>query len=186
MLLSWQYSALHTLHTEELSASPTPSRVDLQQEVGARSLAFFPRGACSLCSISKGDVAAAIELHNKWFWLGASVNVCTHRTVFWVKERAQGRTWSTNPHLGRIAGKLSKAALQFVQHKSVRKRAGPSLHFSSTSKKGSEKGSARRTVENFLYLSVASGCKNLITHFLKRLPARAERKWRLLWHQSAE
>ncbi|TSK72121.1 hypothetical protein Baya_3105 [Bagarius yarrelli] len=51
------------LHTWELSISPTSSWVDLQQEAWACS--FVPQATCSLWSISKGDRAAAIELHNK-------------------------------------------------------------------------------------------------------------------------
>lgn len=97
----WRQLALRLMlvYMGDLSASPTPSRVDLQQEAWACIPAFFPQGTWSLWSISRGGLAAAIRLHNKWFWLGASVNVCTHRTVFGVKEWAQGPDIKHKPTL---------------------------------------------------------------------------------------
>lgn len=78
----------------------------------------------------------------------------------------------------------SSKARRFALHKPITKGAGPSLGFSLTLRRGHKKGSGlqcmedgvKRTVENLLYLSVASGCKNLISHILLCLPGASRKK----------
>lgn len=104
-----------------------------------------------------------------------------------VWHKAQSRTCRPgNVREDRSKALKSCAALRSMQilqihHKETWPESGFQLDFKE---RGAKKGSGRqcmgdemeRVVENFLYFSVTSGCKNLISHVLLCLPGASREK----------